>query len=227
LLLSFACFLQVFNLPLCPPQALAAGGAHVIDDAGVETPGLCHVESWFTRYDGERGLMNVSPACTFTAWPRLEIGGTIQHLWDDVDDTTVGPTLKLNLQPIETGLGVGLLATGNWSVRSGHLQTAGLIVPVTAGLTERLRAHVNAGWLYGRSSQHQHVAFYGAQVEMEFAPHVTLMLEVFGRSQGLPGGQLGVRWNPGGGWFDLDLLAGRRTDGVSRDAIALGLTLRT
>jgi hypothetical protein len=171
--------------------------------------------------------MNASPACTFTAWPRLEIGGAIQHFWDGLDDTTLGPTLKLNLRAIESGVGLGLLATGNWSVRDGYLQTAGLIVPVTAALTERLRAHVNTGWLYGRTSEHQHAAFYGAQIEFEFAPHVTLMLEVFGRGQGFPGGQFGVRWNPGGGRFDLDLLAGRRIDGVSHDSVTLGLTLRT
>ena len=30
------------------PRANAGAGPHVIDDAGVETPGQCHVESWTT-----------------------------------------------------------------------------------------------------------------------------------------------------------------------------------
>ena len=61
---------------------------------------------------------------------------------------------------------------------------------------------------------------------MGVARDVTLMAEAFRRDGGEAGAQVGVRWNPGGGRFDLDLVAGRRIDGESPRAITLGLTLR-
>jgi hypothetical protein len=72
----------VLSFSLAASPAKAAGGAHVIDDATVETPGTCHLESWVTLYNGDRGLLNPSPACTRKAWPNLEIGASIQHTWD-------------------------------------------------------------------------------------------------------------------------------------------------
>ena len=198
----------------------------MIDDATVETPGVCHLESWITRYDGHRGLANASPACTRTAWPRLEIGAAIQHTWDDVDDTTLGPALKLNLLPVETGVGLGLIGAGSWSLRNGTLRTASMIVPLTITISDRVRASLNAGWLYGHANEPQHTIFFGAQLEAEIARDLSLMIEAFGRQHGHPGGQIGLRWTPGGGSFDVDLLAGRRIDGTSPDAITLGLTFR-
>ena len=101
-----------------------------------------------------------------------------------------------------------------------------MIVPATMDIGERLRVNVNVGWLYGLRSERQHTFFGGAQVEAEIADDLALMVEVFGRGFGHVGGQIGLRWNPGGGRFDLDLLAGRWIDGVTPDAITLGLTVR-
>ncbi len=198
----------------------------MVDDATVETPGVCHLESWVTRYDGERGLLNASPACTPITLPRLEIGAAITHFWDTTDDTHVGPALKLNLLPVETGLGIGLIGTAGWSARYGTLHTASAIIPATVDISERVRVNLNVGWLYGLVSERRHTFFGGAQVEVEIVPDLALMAEMFGRGFGHAGGQIGVRWNPDGGPFDLDLLAGRWIDGVSPDAVTLGLTLR-
>lgn len=215
-----------FLLLLIAPEAWAAGGAHVIDDASVEAPGVCHLESWATTYDSDRGLANLSPACTRRAWPRLELGGAVQHLWDGKRDTTIGPALKFNLRPTEAGLGLGVVGAGAWSTRSGRLETASLIVPASIEVADRMRVNLNAGWVYGRTSPHRHTAFYGAQIEADVARDLVLMVEAFGRDHGHPGAQIGLRWNPGGGSVDFDLLAGRRIDGTSPEAITLGLTVR-
>lgn len=63
---------------LAAGPAFAAGGEHVIDDAAVETPGTCHLESWVTLSSGG-GLVNSAPACTRKAWPNLELGGFVAH----------------------------------------------------------------------------------------------------------------------------------------------------
>lgn len=208
------------------PHAHAAGGAHVIDDSEVEEPGTCHLETWLTRFDGRRGLLNLAPACTREAWPSLEIGGAAQFSRDSADVVTAGPNLKWNLLPAERGLGIALVGAGAWDLGSGRLETAILILPVTLPVTEWLRINFNIGWSYARASERQHAAFYGAQMELDLGAHVSLMAEVFQRDYGLTGAQFGLRWNPGGGPVDLDLLIGRRIDGTSPRAITVGLTFR-
>jgi hypothetical protein len=214
--------LLVFTSP-----ALAAGGANVVDDVTVETPGVCHLEAWATRYDPGRGLANLSPACTRKAWPVLEIGAALQHTWSPkVRDTTLGPALKLTLRPAESGLGFAVEGGGNWSLRAGRLETAGLIAPATIELNDRVRINLNAGWSYSRASVARNALFYGGQVEVGVARDLTLMVESFRRDHDRVGRQLGLRWNPGGGRFDFDLLAGQRIDGASPRAVTLGVTAR-
>lgn len=215
------------TLGLIPP-AFASGNEHVVDDATVETPGTCQLESWMTRHDSSRGLLNLSPACTRKAWPRLEIGGAFQRSWNSGTDlTTFGPALKLNIRPSEKGFGVGLIASGAVELRSGKLETASLIVPVTIPVGKAVRFNFNGGWTYARASSQQHAAFYGAQVEVQVARDFSLMGEVFGRGDGSMGSQAGLRWNPGGGRLDVDLVVGRRIDGVNPRSVSLGITLRS
>lgn len=206
--------------------ALAAGGAHVVDDAGVETPGTCHLEAWITQYGPDLGLVNLAPACTRRAWPRLEIGGAIQYPPDGLDETTVGPALKFLLRPEESGFGLSLIGGGNLNLRSGRLETASLVLPVTAPAGDRLRFNFNAGWLYSRAGVKRYQLFYGAQVEAGLARDVKLMAEGFDRDDGKPGWQAGLRWNPHSAEVDLDLLVGERVDGSSPRAVTVGLTLR-
>jgi hypothetical protein len=206
--------------------ACAAGGAHVIDDDAVETPGTCHLETWVTHYAPGRGLANAAPACTPSALPRLEIGAAVQTLWDSHNDTTLGPAVKLNLRPVTRGLGLALSGAAAWSLRSGRLETASAIVPLTVPVGQRLHLNFNSGWTYAHGAAHRHAVFFGAQAEFQLTRSFGLMTEAFGRDHGHPGAQAGLRWTPGGGKLDLDLMAGRRVDGVSRNAVTLGVTVR-
>lgn len=213
-------------VPFASTSAFASGGEHVVDDATVETPGTCHLESWVTMHDRHRGLLNLSPACTRRAWPTLEIGGAFQHSWDGSTLDTFGPAFKLNLRPVETGVGIALITSGAVNLGSGKLETASVIVPVTIPVNDRVRFNLNGGWTYARASTRQHAAFYGAQVEVQFARNVSLMGEVFGRDHGPAGAQAGLRWTPRNGRLDVDMVVGRRVDGISPRSVSLGLTLR-
>lgn len=209
------------------PSAWASGNEHVIDDAAVETPGVCHLEGWATRLGPRHGLVNLSPACTRRTWPNLEIGGAVQRAWaEGASDTAIGPALKYVLRSEDAGLGLGVIGGGAWSLKSGRLETASLIAPVTFHLNDRLRINLNAGWSHVRADTRRDAAFYGAQAELGVARDLTLMVESFRRDGGKTGGQVGVRWNPGGGRFDLDLVAGQRIDGLAPRAITLGVTVR-
>lgn len=207
-------------------SAQAAGGPHVVDDAGVETPGVCHLETWVSRHNTEGGLVNLAPACTFESLPYIEFGAAAQRTWGPGADTTIGPALKLNLRPLDTGIGFGVIGTAAWSVSTGQAETASVILPVSFQLHERVRANINVGWHYLRAQPRQNQAFVGAQIEADIARDLTLMAEAFTRDEGRPGAQIGLRWTPGRGNVDVDLLSGWRTDGATPWTITLGITVR-
>lgn len=206
--------------------ARADGGAHVVDSANVETPGVCHLESWVTRFSSERGLLNLAPACTRQEMPNLEIGASFQHAWDRSDVTQAGPAFKWNLRPTDTGLGIGVIANAGLNLRSGQTESAALIVPFSIPAGARILFNVNAGWTYTVARTERNQAFWGAQVQAVVTRGLSVMAEVFETLRERPGFQAGLRWNPDGGEIDFDLLAGRRVDGGDAHAITLGITVR-
>jgi len=213
-------------LVLAATPARAAGGAHVVDDAAVENPGLCHVESWATFASQGSGLVSVAPGCTRRAWRNLEIGGFVAHGWTrTTGDTTIGLTPKLALSSEERGVGIAISASAAYGLDRSRLEAASVIVPVTIPAGERLRLSLNAGWHWTRAGRH-HDAFAGAQVELALSSNLGLMAEAFARDRGKAGAQAGLRWTVAGGRVDLDLLAGRYVDGATATAVTIGVTLR-
>lgn len=209
---------------LAAGPAFAAGGAHVIDDAAVETPGACHLENWITRSSGGQWLLNSAPACTREAWPNLEIGGFASHAWSsDGDDMVIGLTPKLTLRSEESGVKIGIATSVGYGVDRGRFETASVIVPVTIPAGERLRFNLNGGWQWSHAG---HDLFVGGQIEFELRRDLGLMVEGFTRDSGKAGGQAGARWMTAKGRVDVDLLIGRYVNGATPTAITLGVTLR-
>ena len=224
------CGLVALMLPLAAltaRPAQAAGGAQIVDDSEVVTPGTCQLETWVTRFDPGDGYLNLAPACTMEKLPTLEIGAAFQHYWaETIGAPLFGPAIKFNFRPESSGLGVGLAFTGGVNLRSGDLELASLIVPVTIPLDDRVRVNLNAGWSYLRDADYPNAAFYGAQVEAKVGLDVTLMVEAFGRAPGVAGAQIGLRYRPGDGPIDFDLLAGGFFDSVNPRFFTVGVTIR-
>lgn len=209
---------------LAANPALAAGGAHVIDDAAVETPGTCHLENWIARSSGGQWLLNSAPACTREAWPNLEIGGFVSQTWSSDDtDMMIGLTPKFVLRSEESGVGIGIAASAGYGIDRGRFENASVIVPVTIPAGKRLRFNLNGGWQW---SQAGHDLFMGGQVEFALRRDLGLMAEGFTRDGGKAGTQTGVRWTTAKGRMDVDLLAGRYVDGSTPTVVTLGITLR-
>ena len=218
--------------------ALAAGGAHVVEDSEVLEPGLCQVDLWVTRFDPGAGYANAAPTCTLTSLPRLEWGVQFQHYWfnePQVTDQLLGPNLKINLVPEDKGVGVGLYFSSGVNLRTGDLEVATLLVPVTIPVNDHIRLNLNAGWQYLRLANTPDDLFWGAQVEAKVGGETTLMLETFGRARGAAGAQAGIRWRPNDGPIDFDflvggsfdkVLAGEFLDKVSALFFTVGVTLR-
>lgn len=220
--------LLLLALALIPDSEVrASGGAHIVDDSEVETPGTCHLETWVTRFVPGDGYLNLGPACTSERMPRIQMGATLQHYWDeDVDAPLLGPTFKVNLIPQATGVGLGLNLNAGMNLKTGNLGIASLIMLVSIPLDDRVKINVNGGWNYLNNDYNQNAAFYGIQVESKVAWDVSLMLEVFGREPGIAGAQLGLRYTPNDGWVDFDILAGNSFDATSPKFFTVGVTVR-
>ncbi|MDF0540718.1 hypothetical protein PX699_00045 [Sphingobium sp. H39-3-25] len=213
-------------LVLLPAPALAAGGAHIVDDAAVEEPGQCHFENWATLASGHAGLANVSPACTLRSLPMVELGGFIAHGWTlDNDDTLIGLSPKLMLRSEDRGIGVGIATSLAYGIDRRRLETASAIAALTVPASMGLRINLNGGWQWSRIGT-KHDLFVGAQAEVALTDNLIWMGEAFARAQGKMGEQVGLRWTSAGGGMDIDLLAGRYLDGATPNAVTLGITLR-
>lgn len=201
---------------LLASTVLATGGPHVVEDSEVLEPGQCQVELWVTRFDPGAGYANATPACTLASLPRLELGMQFQHYWflERPSDQLLGPSLKLNLVPEDKGVGVGVYFGSGVNLRTGDLEVATLLVPVTVPLSDHLRVSLNAGWQYLRPANTPNDFFWGAQLEAKVGGETTLTVEAFGRPSGGAAGQVGIRWRPNDGPIDFDFLAGSSQDKV-------------
>ena len=199
--LSLLLLLLLPFLALLPdPVAWAAGGAQIVDNSEVVDPGTCQLETWVTGYDvGGAGYANATKTCTLSSLPRLEFGLQFQHYWyADIigSDQLLGPALKVNLIPQDTGVGLGLAFNGGVNMATGEFELGTLIMPVSIPLNDKARINLNAGWSFIRFGQFQNALFYGAQIETKIGwEEVSLMLEVFGRSPASPA----PRWACAGG----------------------------
>ncbi len=208
-----------------PDPAFASGGAPVVDDSEVETPGLCHVETWATGYDPGGGLLNLGPGCTFRSLPAVEFGAALQHSWDDGDARTLaGPAVKWALRPVDRRFGLAVAVSAAMDLETGRVESAAAVVPVTFDVAEGLRLNLNAAYHWSRTGD-RHSVSGGVQLDYRASPTISLMAEAFGRRFDEAGWQAGVRWTPRS-WIDVDLLGGRRVDGNPRTAFTFGITLR-
>ena len=188
-----ACLALALLYPIA--EASAAGGAHIVDDSEVETPGVCHLETWVTRFVPGDGYLNVAPASE--RMPFLEVGAALQHYWDQTVNTELfGPAMKINFRPETTGVGIGLGLNAGMDLRSGELGLASLTMLVTVPINPKVKINLNAGWSYLQGDVPD-AFFWGGQVEAKVAWDISLMLEVFGRApNGLMGTQMGLRYTP-------------------------------
>ena len=215
--------LAAASVIVMPLPAIAAGGAHGVDDAAVETPGACHLESWVSDLGGGERLVNFSPACTAEALPTVEIGGTVQRVGAPGERRWLaGPAIKWTVHAGGRGPAVGLAGSALIEPGSGHVDSAALMVPVTFRPTDTITVNLNAG--VGHSRGEGAHPLYGAQVDIAAAKGIALMAEIFGRPDQRPALQAGVRWTFDRDRIDLDLLAGRQAAGNA--SITLGVTVR-
>jgi hypothetical protein len=226
--------LGLLTLPLAlPGAAMAAGGAFLVDDAGVD-PGTCKVESWTSFASNSDFIGVVSPACAMQIGRPIEIGVSYARVRGDREwGAELAPKAKINILPIETGkIGLAVSAVTAFNLYTGENTGTIINVPVTFALTDTFRVNVNGGWFHDRRIM-EDLAVYGAGIEWSPVKPVTLIAEMFGfagpetdrRTDRQPRAQAGIRFTPDES-FDIDLIYGRNITGENAHWVTLGLNYR-
>ena len=207
--------------------ARAAGHAHIVDDADVETPGTCHLELWTTNFVNGDGYANAAPACTLKSLPFVELGAAYAHYWGQaLSAPVVGPQIKVRFSPPESGLALGVGLNGGVNLRTGNFETGSILGLMTVPINEGTNININAGWSFLRYVDRQNAFFYGAQIETKIGGDFLLMIETFGRVSQAAGAQMGLRYTPKDGPIDFDFMIGSYFDSVNPQFITFGVTLR-
>lgn len=207
-------------------EAAAAGGPYAVDDFEV-TPREAKVETWTSFGDNADSLYVVNPSYTLDVWPGIEFGAQLTRSHEEDDwGTAVAPKIKATILPLDTyGIGVGFIVTGGYNLRTDRTETYSAIVPVSVEPIDDVRVNVNLGWEHDQEAE-KDLMFWGVGTDWQINENLALIGEVFGRNEGRPGFQVGVRPTVLDGKMDLHLVAGRNITDVEANWITVGLTLR-
>jgi hypothetical protein len=227
----------LLGLMLAPTAAQAAGGAYAVEDAEVDRPGACKVESWASFADNRDRSGVVSFGCVFDLGRPVELNPQFDRSRSGgVWGTEFTFQAKTNILPVEQGK-IGLAIQGGPTFDLVNRQSTGgfITIPATYEFNERFKINVNAGWSYDREPN-WHWATWGAGFEWKFwdGKPLTLIGEVYGQfghrdpeqpSLTDPRAQVGLRYTPVEN-VDFDVIYGRNIGGENANWITVGLNVR-
>lgn len=212
-------------------NAYAAGGSYVVDDGGINAPGECNVDTWYTAHRHQASTYNgtVSAACTLAALPLVQWGAAVQRSHsDDQGQTQVSPQLKAQVFSQEDlGLKMAVSAAAHFALNRAHsYDGVDLSVPLTWQPLDALRFNVNGGWTHAYDDgDQQHHLTWGTGVEYDAFDAMTLIVERYGQRGGDQAWQAGPRLHVGKA-LDVDLVVGRSLIGDRDQWFTTGATLR-
>jgi hypothetical protein len=216
-------------------HAHAAGGAFVVEDADVDEPYSCKVESSASFGSNTALVAMTNPACVLPLFRPTEVGVNIARTRTQEGDwgSALIAKAKMNLLPVETGkFGVAVTGGSAFDLLTGDYAGSFFNVPVTYTFSERFKVNANLGWIYEREND-RHSASYGAGVEWIPAKPFTIIAEVFGvlipnpeaRTVTDPRFQVGLRITPID-TMDFDVIYGRNIFGENANWITVGWNVR-
>jgi hypothetical protein len=217
--------------------AHAAGGAYSVEDAEVEKPGHCKVETWYSAADNRDRAGVVSAGCVFNLGRPVELNPQFERTRSGgVWGTGFTFQAKTNLVPVETGkLGLAIQGGPSFDLLSGESTGGFFHLPATYEFNDRFKINLNVGWKYEREPN-WHWLTWGGGFEWKFAEGkpLTLIGEVFGQlghrdheqpALTRPRAQLGLRYTPVE-TVDFDITYGRNINGENAHWVTAGINLR-
>jgi hypothetical protein len=205
--LTLSAFLLAAGAVLLASSATrAAGGAFAVDDAAVDDPGNCKVESWVSSASNKDFAAAATPACVVKLFFPTEVGLQFARTRAGGEwSTSVTPKAKMMINEPKVGnFGLAISAGATYDAATGQNTGSFVNVPVTYMFSEAFKINVNGGWSYDRVNL-LHFATYGFGFEWVPVKNWTVIGEVFGlvgpqnvdpRTVTDPRFQVGVRYTP-------------------------------
>jgi hypothetical protein len=204
-----------------------AAGAFVVDDAGVDDPGKCKVETWGSFADNHDMVGVVSPTCSFNIIQPVELNAGFAR-FRDAGEWGTELVLKAKTRLFESGKFSAAVNIANaFDLLEGRHSAVFVNVPFTYEATEQFKLNAIAGWLWNRNED-EHLFTWGLGVEYKPADKFTLIAEVFGfagSDQSDPRFQAGLRITPMPA-IDFDFIYGRNILGTEAHWFTFGINVR-
>jgi hypothetical protein len=203
-----------------------ADGAFAVEDAEVDEPGKCKVESWAAFANKRDFIGVVAPACVFNFGRPVEIAVPVARVrGEGVWSTDLVLEAKTPIIPFddESKFGVALVGGVGFNLTRGDTAALFANVPFSYRATESLRLDLNIGVL--RNLVDDRTVFtWGAGANLAITQQVSLIAGTFGFGRKV-GAQVGIRYTPHEK-VDFDLSYARNLEGDRADWITLGVNLR-
>ena len=196
--------------------ALAAGGHHGVDDAGLLDAGACKVESWFAK-GGEGRALHAGTGCRVGP---VELGVSADHA-REAGASATGYAVQVKwATEVGDGLSLGLSLAPGWEnhTRPRYQGTAAMGL-ATWQIGQAVRLHANLG----RFAAHQAAdeTRGGLSADWTFREGWQAMAERF-KSDGGHFARAGLRWTSPNGWIvDASRMVLVRGEGASSWTVGL------
>ena len=203
-----------------------ADGAFVVEDAGVDDPGKCKVESWAAFANNRDFIGVVAPACVINLGRPVEIAIPVARVRSEKEwSTDLVVEAKTPIIPFDddSKFGVALVGGVGFNLSQGETAAAFVNVPFSFQASEALRLDLNVGVLRNLVEDRT-VLTWGAGGSLKVTQHVSLIAGAFGFGR-KTGGQVGIRYTPYEK-IDFDLGYARNLEGDRADWVTVGVNLR-
>jgi hypothetical protein len=168
-----------------------AGRPMVVDDATIVDPGMCQLEAWTQRPQGQDEAWAV-PSCRIGAW---ELGAGIGRIRPGAGAAYHAQALqaKTVFRPLQpNGWAVGLTIADQYRFGGSLDGDVSVLVPLTVSLLDdRVRVHANAGWTRLQATR-RGGALWALGAEWAVRAPLTLTLETYGTQHGHAYAQAGM-----------------------------------
>lgn len=175
----------------------AAHGARpmITDDARLVDPKACQVESWYRRNRSTSEFWAL-PSCNLTGNLEVTLGGARVHGEGAARTSDVilqGKTLFRTMAPNGWGAGLVVGVDRHPDKPDSPIDPYAYVPTSFSFNDDRFVLHANLGWLNERVIG-RHRFTYGLGSETQLSPRVYLVAEAFGRNEGKPSMQFGIRY---------------------------------
>jgi hypothetical protein len=207
--------------------AHSAEGAFAVDNADVNPPGFCKVETWGAAARNGDRVFAVAPLCAVSLGQPVDLAIQVDRANFDGEWVTSGALkAKTSIIPLNdtSRFGIAISGAAVASLRTNQFVAYTVNVPVTFRVTDSLDINVQVGGLWDRIDNRSHVT-WGGGFEYTISPQLMLIGEVFGLASEHRGAQAGLRFTPHEK-IDFDLIYGHNLAGEKSDWITLGMNVR-